>query len=404
MKKLIVAVPTRNNAAGIESLMMCSLKTYRDFDIDVMIFDSSEDDNTQEVTEKYMKTFDNLFYQRFDSDFNLAQKMDAILSCRYFPSEYEYVWPIKDRNYVEAISLQAIFEEMESNPDAIVLVPGKTPKDVYSKPEELYRDLCSYITSLNVMIYNYSKVLKDYSFNDYPDTRGEKYLNWWSPYLYALHKFSKLENLNVHVIDYRRMRLIELDGLRMTWSRDIFEVWVDCWIKINEELPECYNLYKEECIKKVPNLPIILGSRKKLIELYENGILTEEKCERYAPVWNRVCDIPVEVLRQISKGDYDINHDFSIYDAIEIEMIQLVEKFVSLLDSGCITTDMMPVDDVVSHLKAAIHIKYERAFDVESIVFGSIDDISDILKRTTEKREFKKYLQILLNYYLMCGE
>lgn len=402
-KKLIVAIPTRNNPEGIGKLFEYVLETYRKMGVDVMVFDSSGDNRTQTVTEEYISAFDNLYYQRLDSSFNLAQKMDAILSCKFFSEEYEYVWPIKDRNYVDEQSMHNILGKMRDNPDAIVLIPSQAFKTVYTEPGELYRDYCSYITSLSVMIYNYDRVLRNYSFNDYPDTRDDKYLSWWSPYLFALHKLAKLDNLNVKIVDLNEMNLAEIDGIKMTWSKDIFEIWVESWIKINEELPSCYDPYKEVCIKKVPSLQVILGSRRKLVELYEAGILTKEKVAECKKDWNRVSDIPIEVLECISEGKYDIYHDFSIYDAVEIEVIQFVQKFISLLENGNITAEVIPLDDIAAHLKAAIHAKYERVFDVKYVINGSIDDLCDRMKRTGDIIEYKEYMQMLLNYYLLCG-
>lgn len=82
-------------------------------------------------------------------------------------SEYQYLWPIKDRTMYDENTLINIFSRIDKNYDAIILKDVEYPKNPprheltktnYTDPVELYRDYSWLVTSLDKTIFNSEKL------------------------------------------------------------------------------------------------------------------------------------------------------------------------------------------------------------------------------------------------------
>ena len=87
------------------------------------------------------------------------------------------------------------------------------------------------------------------------------------------------------------------------WGDIRIEVWGKQWIQTNEALPDCYN-DKEKIIKKTASLPWILGDIGALIDLHHKGILNPQYFDEIKKYWERVSDIPLDLLKAIAYGKY----------------------------------------------------------------------------------------------------
>ena len=87
--------------------------------------------------------------------------------------------------------------------------------------------------------------------------------------------------------------------------RDIFKLWGKLWIEINNALPACYEGYKAAVVFQAANLTWLFGSHTHLVELRQQGILTEQVYEEIKDRWEQLSSVPTEDLRMIAYGQLE---------------------------------------------------------------------------------------------------
>jgi len=168
MKKIAMQVFTYKHAAAIDALLQRFWKIYSYYGIDIYYYDSSPDDETKNIIDKYKNLgAKNLFYIKLSEDVLTDDKTMLVFSGHGLEYDYQYLWPIKDRTMYDEKSLINILMKIEENYDAIILKDleyPKTPplhelkKQKYSDPIELYRDYAWLVTSLDKTIFNTKKL------------------------------------------------------------------------------------------------------------------------------------------------------------------------------------------------------------------------------------------------------
>lgn len=255
MKKLAICYTTRNNPDAVDELLSTTKDYYLTSDVDVYIFDSSESDETKKVCDRHVEEgFINLFYVLLSKDSNLADKMEAILSCQYFEDKYLYVWPIKDRAYFDGDSVNQILEKIDLNPEMIFLVPCIPIRKNYSNPGLFYQENGTFITSLETSIFQVQGLMARTQDDILGPIRNNRYLSWWAPYYYTLQYIAQLNNPIIEVLGEDRVCFNTTNGAAMSWRKNIIEIGVLAWIQINELLPNCYQKYKDDVIKRFGSL------------------------------------------------------------------------------------------------------------------------------------------------------
>lgn len=405
MKKICICVPTRNNYVGLEVYLNVTKSIYVNDCLGVYIFDSSpktESIAIENLITKYINEgYSNLHYVCLPEEYNLADKMDAILSCQYLQEKYEYIWPVKDRTFFDKQSMDEIIRELQNAPDLLLLVPGKGVMSVYDDIGLFYRDCGSCITSLETSIYRYDTILKNYSFDLYPDTRNDKYMSWWSPFLFCTHSIAHLDKPKLHVLDGNKVIFSTIDGKKMTWKEDIFKIWIECWIKVNEELPSIYNPYKDIVIKKSASLPWILGSREHLIELYASGVLTKDSLNLFTvEQWERVSIVPYKVLSGIVDDIYDIYHDLTVFSETKVQLFELSDKLLDLIPEEDFVSYRYLLEDVVIGIKGMIK-KNICDYRFDKVLLGTVNDIDNEIMTSESKADALKYIQMLMNICML---
>ncbi|MFR2593144.1 MAG: hypothetical protein ACLTAS_05805 [Butyribacter sp.] len=90
MKKILIAIPTKNHSEYIKYYFSKILDDAKKYNIDIAIYDSSDDELTRQLVEERNKQgYDNIFYYKYESDELVENKcMDIYCS----QADYEYIW------------------------------------------------------------------------------------------------------------------------------------------------------------------------------------------------------------------------------------------------------------------------------------------------------------------------
>lgn len=93
-----IVIPTCNRPKAIEYLLNYGAVLYRRFGIDVVIYDSSGDDETKAVAEKmYKNGYYNVVYRRYTGEFDGFSLDHKIINAyKEFDGTYDYIWMCRD--------------------------------------------------------------------------------------------------------------------------------------------------------------------------------------------------------------------------------------------------------------------------------------------------------------------
>lgn len=300
MPRIAMCMFTHNHPSTVAQVLEATCLNYYLHGIDVYWYDSSEGDETQRLVEAWItRGYTNLYYVNVKG-LLLREKWIAISKGEELSEKYDYIWPSKDRTIWPKETLDAVEEHITECPDIMYLeVRGndsEPEKTIYGDGITLYRRHSLGLTSIDTTIYRYDSVFSDTT--EYQDAL-EKVPAFAQFYL-ILKKMAEIKDPKLCVLQGSRIRLYDVKT-ESSWEDRPFQVWKDRWINANEQLPACYAPYSAQVIKYVASQPWLLGGIQRLRELKATGALTVEKLGEIEKDWERVSDIPFEVVRGIAE-------------------------------------------------------------------------------------------------------
>ena len=407
--KIAACIPTYRHSEVIKDVLQKSIKNYYDCGIDIYYFDSSEDDETEKVVSSYREQgFDNLYYEKLSSEYDPAKKIELIFRGGIDGNlkKYDYIWPVKDRSYCPKETLLEIVNQIEEQSDIMVL-GGLTEISrhlLYDKADKFYKDWGWIVTSLDITIYKQSSMLKDCNM-ELDELSGLEYMKSWIQYVFLFRKLEKLDKKRIIVL-CDNIWVYNSDLGESSWlnSDKVWKVAKDYWIEANENLPDCYNEYKNTVIKQFTMLPWILGGRTRLMELHQKGILTPESYESVLVNWNKVSDIPIMTVYEIAHGMYDPAHDLGAADCMKGDKtIDILIKITEMIKKGKISKEQIPFDDIEMCINADLIEKERYPADVLNLISGSVNDIKAYIMRDGTDREGVCHaMQLLVDFTLLA--
>lgn len=408
MCKIAVGVITYNHPEIVLEVLQNCIQDYFECGIDIYYFDSSDNDETKKIVDAFVqKGYENLYYLHYPSTTRSNIKLQDILSGRHFEKQYDYIWPIKDRSYCMKETLEEILRAAEEKPDILFLgvfslgEQGALTSGTYHCGAEFYRDWAWLATSLDVAIYRCDTILEDFQ----ERIREEKYkMEYTLPfmvYTYLFCKIAVMQDVNIRLLRGKKIKIINSPLGQSGWQKHTFQLWKDFWIKVNDELPDCYNEYKADTIKKTVSLPWILGSTNRLMELNKAGLLTVENVEMVLQDWNRISDIPADTVRAIALGSYDCFHDLQSLRNIKSDIMEILIELAQIVEKNDVCREQIPLEDISNCIFKELVEKRVYSQEQLNIIMGSVLDIgSIIINEKAEKKDVRNGVQMLISILL----
>lgn len=389
---LAVVSLTHNHPQTIEDVIINSAYYYKKHGVDIYFYDSSDNDETKEIIEKYISLgYDNLTHLSLKG-LEMYDKLNMVFSGKGLKKKYKYVWPTKDRAYVKEWVLEQVIEAAEKDYD--IIFPFKIlygDNSEYYSAELFYRDYAAWVTSVNVTVYNTKTILRDNTIVDegYYCKGSEAFLQNAA----VFSSLAKLASPRIKIID------TQSDGIMMSlfsssMNEHSLELWKDNWIKVNDFLPDIYAKYKAKVIKEAPSFSWILGDVNILIELAEQGKINRDNLEWVLQDWERISDIPKETIIEIVDGKYDAEHDVTLVKSND-EMINLIIKLTKMLDDVELEIDI-PCNSFFSYSVQKLNGNHVFDLNFKRIILGSIKDILNAIISAKENKEKQIFLQELI--------
>lgn len=308
--KMVVCMPTCGHPQVIEDVLQHCAEIYKRYALDVYFYDSSKDEETRKVVEKYQaEGFDNLYYIAVDPEMPVIDKFENIYLLKGIEKEYKYMWYLRERCWCEEKTLKLMFEAVSGDHDLVFLDVGHPESErklsVCNDADEFYHRCGDYATSMDTAIYNVDRMLgANFDLAEFHEKYDLNQRRGFVFFLMIFEQLSKKEIPDICLLAGDKVTIYHSALGHSGWGDNRIEIWGEPWIKTNESLPKCYTR-RNEVIKRTASLPWILGDVRGLIDLHNKGILTREYYEYIKDIWEQVSDIPLSLVKKIACGEFE---------------------------------------------------------------------------------------------------
>lgn len=392
MKKIAMCINTKDRPDMVARVLRTAAKQYAKYPLDIYYYDASVTDETQKIVEKYQLEYKNIHYFRFPPEQESNVKRLAwIYTGANMEDSYDYMWLVKDRQRFLESSLNAVFAAAEAGADVIFLGTIMRNPDLFNPtesydatPTEFYRDWGWRAGTQEASIISFPTMIgRDLSEEEVVHVyKSHEYNCDWFAFSWMFHKLAELQEGTVRILVGKDAASVGYNHGKSEWNRRVFKVFKDNWIRVNEELPEIFDAYKNKVIFEGACRSEILGSVNIIKELYDTGILTKDNLESALLDWERVSDIPARVVRDIVY-DLDESHDVSIMLGRRGDIADFLIKVIEMLRMGKISAEQVPFCQIEECIRKELTLQYNVPVEEKVLLDGVLKD---------------------MNYYIQSGE
>ena len=297
IKPLSICIPTFKQPGMVQEMLVRCLDIYYKKEIDIYIYDSSPDDETELIVLQYEEKYTNIFYKHLPADIHSNIKVLEAYKEIIETGKYKYVWLCPDYIQLTQTGVSLVLEYFQKNYDICIL----NYRDVENIGEKEYSDIntffqdcawhmSSYMATI-ICLSSFADVEWDEFYERYTIPRRIN-LSHVAFYFEHLAKLSVIKAVHVP-ISSREMRVSSFRKESM-WKKDVFTIWCDYWPDMIYALPNRYR-NKEIVIKKLGINTGIFGWNN-FVLLRREGIFDLNIYRKYQKEWKKLTDVPQGIL------------------------------------------------------------------------------------------------------------
>lgn len=314
---ICVVIPTHGRSDILKECLVNVLDKYYIYGIDVIVFDSSTDNETEEMVNKLRgEKYTNLYFKKYNGRLDDRSIDDKVISAyAYFSEIYKYVWVVRDRMMIHIENIYTQLREcFDNNADFIVVYnfgSGCITKETYTNALDLFKEqFCNMMVLGNTIfrsetikkIINTIKVDKSKNYSLWQPLAIFEYIakNKFLAYAFAQNVFY------FHPAAYRR-------GGGSFWLKFYMWQWYKQITTIMTNLPEYYGKYRIIMLKENnrcfnlhgPNF--LLGARVagglnyRLVKKYSSYIKIAD--DNYLVAMYFIALLPIPIARYLLEID-----------------------------------------------------------------------------------------------------
>lgn len=241
--KLAFCVPTFNRSPMIAEFLEQFASLYHQMGIDILYYDSSEDDNTETLVKRWMALYKNIYYYRVPSHWHANSKVLYIYEQFVQSSKYDYLWVCGDSMRHSECILRKIIAIFDIGYDMIIINGidgGRIGTREYIMGNELFQDCAWHMTLFGAVILNVHTMLP------------------YVPWAYIKKTYEIPERINYSHIGLYFETICRMDKFRAYyfaadgevwgsklkgkagWYQDTFQTLCEFWPSAIEALPGYY--------------------------------------------------------------------------------------------------------------------------------------------------------------------
>ena len=296
---LAIIIPTYDEAYAVESWLKNSIKDLWYYGIDIIIFDSSPNFETEAIVKNYKYDgYDNIIYYRYKDSFEEYPLNDMILAAyKKYSTEYEFLWICST---AKIINIKNIYEKLcyiscKKN-DCILLNDSKDKSDdefekIYNFPQDA--EICfkeNFKETIDIGAIIISSLFVTVLLDKTP--KEKSYYPMWYPFA-IYHYFSSYKSIGSLYVDdiFSDNRVKSLKAGLDIYGNQI-EQWGDYFPRLFDMLPAIYDSSKQYVLNQVKannkhlSAFVFMKSRA-------NGQMSLKQVIRYRKYLSRLSNIPL---------------------------------------------------------------------------------------------------------------
>lgn len=292
-KRLAIVLITANRPEIVSSNLEGCAQSLYNFGIDFIVYESSANEYTHEVVNKYASKFDNIKYGIWNGEFGGVSIDEKVISAykKYSP-EYEYIWIMRDGLIITMdLIIDKLDQLISANKDLIVLdhiyrdIKHHGSKD-YTDCTILFEEQCVHMITLGTYIVKSSFIQK--VIEEIP--LSEKTCGMHFPLAF----FHYYANHDVNAASYVGEPWFGNYCVSEApfWIEKTLWQWGPQWMTMIDSLPNIYDKYKKE-VYKVKTADFEPYSILFLVKARRYGGLNFSLINTHKKYFPYVCKIPL---------------------------------------------------------------------------------------------------------------
>lgn len=299
-KKLCVILVTANKYQAVEGFLDYSAEGLKQLNIDLIVFDSSNDDSTKIIVKEYSKKYGNIVYDRYTGEYDGLSIDQKVLSAyRKYSDTYEYMWAIRDGLVIRHDgSFDGLYKCMAQNKDIIVVdligrskLRGKTYRDC----KLLFKEQVANMNTLGLTVVNSEFIKEVMDKIPLSDKTYGMYLPIAFFHFYASHPCNAILYISTIWCGNTSRKA----NRNHFWCKNFLWQWGERWYKLIDNLPSIYDDDKKKALV-VKTADFSPFSMETILQAKKCGNIKISQINKYKEYLKYVCEIPLWKLYIIS--------------------------------------------------------------------------------------------------------
>lgn len=289
---IIIIIPTANRPYAVDGLLFNSVKDLLRCGVDILIYDSSDDDRTYAVTRNFqIEGYDNVYYKRYTGEYDGVSIDNKVITAFREHLNYDYIWCMRDGCVPTVSRFYAdLMRAVNSGADYIAVdaLHRNNYRYCYKRYDnclDFFVDNSARATILGSIIFK-STIMKEI-IEKYPLDKTN--YCFWTP----MAPFYNMagEKLSAVLIISNVFSVNPCGALRSYWMKNLLMVYAGFWRNEIKMLPSAYDLGKMSALKiQMSDFhPFHLRS---ILALRANGGFNLAIYKKYQQSLSEVSDIP----------------------------------------------------------------------------------------------------------------
>lgn len=299
-KKLAILVPTADRETTIKNWLYETVEDAKEYDIDLIIYDSSNSDITKNISEEYIKKgYSNVRYCKYLGVFD-GVSLDHKLISAYerFAEEYEYIWIIRDGLIPKINTFYAKLMEYIGLKYPCIIIDALY-RNYFIEKETIYKgcekncpklleEQAHRLQTLGMLIFSSDFAGK--LINEVP--LNENVYSLWQMaaplYYYDSHNI----DIVFYVGDTFTFNTQYYKGHFWQGGEKIFQQWGVRWCRVIANLPDSYNEAKNKVLK-IYTVDFHPFAPEVIMDLRAYGELNKQIVHKYRKYILKTSDTPM---------------------------------------------------------------------------------------------------------------
>ena len=242
INKLAVYVLTYNRKKEISLFLEKELNILKAANVDIYVYDSSENTDTENLTTAFQNTgFDNLYYIHMDSSMRANEKFYYV--AENADTRYEYIWITHDHTVFNGEALGYILEALKNDPDFVYIKTQEEDFDTL-KNEDLntfFEQSVWQLCRFGAAIMNTRTFLCDIDWKYMKKKYLDKKRYNFSQIALYFERLSRMKSPTVLTLKFPREFFYDTRRFeKLSWNDEVVRICLECWGETIMSLPDVY--------------------------------------------------------------------------------------------------------------------------------------------------------------------